>query len=133
MRKRGTRATAWALWLGRHGAGLTLEQLRQKLDLRSYAVVAMQVYNGRWLPMQYSRDNRKRSPKDSMSNVKYVPKVFAHRRCSERRACLITVKRKVQRTRFEINPETDPRIGPIRPMRHIGPILDGLFNRMGST
>jgi REP element-mobilizing transposase RayT len=43
VRERGTGAVAWAIWFGRHRGGLTLEQLREKLGLRSYAAVAMQV------------------------------------------------------------------------------------------
>ena len=41
--QRGTGVQAFAIWFGRHRGGLTLEELRQKLGLRSYAAVAMQV------------------------------------------------------------------------------------------
>jgi REP element-mobilizing transposase RayT len=41
--RRGTGALAFAIWFGRHCGGLTLEELRQKLSLASYAAVAMQV------------------------------------------------------------------------------------------
>jgi len=41
--QRGTGAHAFAIWFGRHRGGLTLEDLRQKLGLASYAAVAMQV------------------------------------------------------------------------------------------
>jgi Transposase IS200 like len=40
---RGTGASAFAIWFGRHRGGLTLEELRQRLGLPSYAAVAMQV------------------------------------------------------------------------------------------
>jgi REP element-mobilizing transposase RayT len=40
--RRGSRAVAWAIWFGRHRGGLTLEQLREKLGMSSYAAVAMQ-------------------------------------------------------------------------------------------
>jgi REP element-mobilizing transposase RayT len=39
--RRGTDAPAFAIWFGRHRAGLTLENLRQKLALPSYAAVAV--------------------------------------------------------------------------------------------
>ena len=41
--QRGTGAQAFAIWFGRHRGGMTLEDLRQKLGLASYAAVAMQV------------------------------------------------------------------------------------------
>jgi putative transposase len=41
--QRGTGAHAFAIWFGRHRGGLTLEELREKLALPSYAAVAMQV------------------------------------------------------------------------------------------
>jgi hypothetical protein len=41
-KQRGTGALAFAIWFGRHRGGLTLEELRQKLALSSYAAVAMQ-------------------------------------------------------------------------------------------
>ena len=41
--QRGTGAQAFAIWFGRHRGGLTLEELRRKLGLGSYAAVAMQV------------------------------------------------------------------------------------------
>jgi REP element-mobilizing transposase RayT len=41
-KERGTGALAFAIWFGRHRGGLTLEELRQRLALSSYAAVAMQ-------------------------------------------------------------------------------------------
>jgi REP element-mobilizing transposase RayT len=41
--ERGTGVQAFAIWFGRHRGGLTLEELRQKLSLPSYAAAAMQV------------------------------------------------------------------------------------------
>jgi hypothetical protein len=43
VRERATGAVAWAIGLERHRGGLTFEQLRQKLGLRSYAAVAMRI------------------------------------------------------------------------------------------
>jgi putative transposase len=40
---RGVPARALAIWFGRHRAGMTLEQIRAKLDTSSYSAVAMQV------------------------------------------------------------------------------------------